>query len=218
MNNKVIGGIEMSKFRQMMERKGKTLENRFSIQPLPFHHYANKKSLINEWKDFIGDGNNNLSVRADLTFKRSRMVSLPSIGRRLPYSQVFKITEGDAVVNIASFLNRLNYASYRHAYKRYGRRLDVVSCIEGGRKQLREDTPDNEAIKEMHTHLLLERPNHIPYDDFEILIKKLWMETEWGNVQHYIKPIRNLYSSAKYNVKSSLDALDLSNTYLNTKV
>jgi hypothetical protein len=208
----------MSDFRQMMERKGKTLENRFSIPPLPFHHYADKKSLINEWKDFIGNGENNLSVRADLTFKRSKMVSLPSIGRRLPYSQVVKITEGDAVVNIASFLNRLNYASYKHAYKRYGRQLSVVSCIEGGRKQLREKTPEKDAIKELHAHLLLERPNHISYNDFEILIQKLWIQTEWGNVQHYIQPIRNLYSSAKYNVKSSLDALDLSNTYLNTEV
>lgn len=208
----------MSDFRQMMEQKGKTLVNRFSDQALPFHHYGGKTTLINEWKDFIGNGHKNISVRADLTFKRSRNIYLPSIGRRAAYAAVHKITEDDAVVNIASFCNRLNYASYKHAYKRYGRRLDIISCIEGGRKQLREKTPDGDEIKELHCHLLLERPKHIPYEVFESLVKKLWMDTEWGNTQHYIRPIRNLYASAKYNVKSSLDSLDLTNTYLNTKV
>ena len=208
----------MSDFRQMMEQKGKTLVNRFSNQALPFHHYGGKTSLINEWKDFIGNGHKNISIRADLTFKRSRKIYPPSIGNHISYARVHKITEGDAVVNIASFCNRLNYASYKHAYKRYGCRLDIISCIEGGRNLLREKTPDGDAIKELHCHLLLERPKHISYKDFELLIKKLWMDTEWGNTQHYIEPIRNLYASAKYNVKSSLDSLDLTNTYLNTKV
>ena len=208
----------MSDFRQTMEKNNRMLENGFSNQPLPFHHYEGKKSLINAWKDFVGNEHKNISVRADLTFKRSRKVYHPSIGRQEPYAQVLRITEGDAVMNIGAFCNRLNYASYKHAYKRYGRRLDVISCIEGGRKQLREKMPDGDAFKEMHCHLLLERPNHISYTDFEILVKKLWMDTEWGNTQHYIKPIRNLYASAKYNVKSSLDSLDLTNTYLNTKV
>jgi hypothetical protein len=208
----------MSDFRQMMEQNGNALINRFSYQAIPFHHYTGKISLINEWKDFIGNEHKNISIRADLTFKRSRRIFFPSIGRNAPYSQVRKITEDDAVVNIGSFFNRLNYACYKHAYKRYGKRLAVISCIEGGRKQLREKTPDSDAIKELHCHLLLERPEHILYDDFKLLIIKLWMKTEWGNVQNNISPIRNLFASAKYNVKSSLDSLDLTNTHLNTKV
>lgn len=208
----------MSDFKQMMEQKGNALVNRFSYKPQPFHYYGKNISLINQWKDFIGNGHKNISVRADLTFKRSKEIFFPSIGGKEPYTQVHKITEGDAVFNIESFCNRLNYASYKHSYKRYGRQLDVISCIEGGRIELREMTPDRDAIKELHCHLLLERPKHIPYDDFELLIIKLWLDTEWGNTQHYIKPIQNLYASTKYNVKSSLDSLDLTNTYLNTKV
>jgi hypothetical protein len=208
----------MSEFRELMEDKGKTLVNRFSAQPLPYHQYSTKNELVSAWKDYIGNEHNNISVRADLTFKRSRRIYLPSIGGSAETSLVHKITEGDALVNIASFCHRLNYASYKHAYKRYGKRLSVISCIEGGRKSLREHTPQRDTDKELHCHLLLERPEHIPYDHFEFLIIKLWMKTEWGNTQHYIKPIRNLFASAKYNVKSSLDSLDLSNTYLNTKV
>lgn len=208
----------MSDFRKMMEQKGNALVNRFSYQALPFHHYTGKISLINEWKDFIGNEHKNISIRADLTFKRSKRVFLPSIGRNTPSVNIHKITEGDAVVNIGSFLNRLNYACYKHAYKRYGKRLAVISCIEGGRKQLREKTPAHDVIKELHCHLLLERPKHIQYDDFKFMIIKLWMDTEWGNTQHHIKPVRNLFASAKYNVKSSLDSLDLTNTHLTTKV
>ena len=208
----------MSAFRTEMESKGRTLVNRFSAQPLPFRHYTAKDKFINSWKDYIGNEHTNISVRADLTFKRSKRVFLPAVGSSPESSIVHKITEGDAVLNIESFCNRLNYASYKHAYKRYGKRLSVISCIEGGRKSLRENTPQYDADKELHCHLLLERPKHIEYEDFESLIIKLWLDTEWGNTQHYIKPIKNLFASAKYNVKSSLDSLDLSNTYLNAKV
>lgn len=219
-SNNVLQGKIMSYFRKELEFKGDALletinskvNNSFKV--LPFKHYGETESLINEWKDFIGKEHRNISVRADLTFKRSRRVFLPSIGSCDETHIIHKITEGDAVLNIASFCNRLNYACYKHAFKRYGKKLEVISCIEGGRKSLRETTPNNDSIKELHAHLLLERPKHINYDDFELLIIKLWMQTEWGNIQHYIQPIKNLYASAKYNVKSSLDSLDLTNTHL----
>ena len=208
----------MSDFRNQMERQGNKLVNRFSLPPLPFHYYEGDKSLINAWKDFVGNEHKNISVRADLTFKKSRRIFFPSIGCHESYSQVHKITEGDAIANITFFCDRINYASYKHAYKRYGKKIDIISCIEGGRKQLREKTPNRDEIKELHAHLLLERPEHISFEEFKVLIKSIWIDTQWGNTQHYIKPIRNLYASAKYNVKSSLDSLDLTNTLLNTKV
>jgi hypothetical protein len=211
----------MSAFRNQMERQGNALLSCFSttpVNPLPFHLRPTADPLVNAWKDFIGTEHNNISVRADLTFKRSSKMFLPSVGRTSPYTQISKITEGDAVANITRFYDRLNYACYKHAYKRYGKKLDFISCVEGGRKQLRDTTPDKDTLKEIHAHLLLERPDHISFDDFKMLIRKVWRDTPWGNTQDYIQPVRNLYAATKYNVKSSLDSLDLTNTYLNTKM
>ena len=55
---------------------------------------------------------------------------------------------------------------------------------------------------------------HISYDDFEKLIANNWLATKLGLWQRRIEPIRSLRRAAKYQVKTSLDALDLQNTTL----
>ena len=68
--------------------------------------------------------------------------------------------------------------------------------------------------KKIHAHLILSRPKHIPYDDFERLIMDNWLATKWGLWINRIEMIGSLKGAAKYQVKTSLDALDLQNTNL----
>ena len=49
---------------------------------------------------------------------------------------------------------------------------------------------------------------------FKKLVEKSWMGTKWGLWQRNIEPVRNLKGAGKYQVKGSLDSLDLVNTFL----
>ena len=61
-----------------------------------------------------------------------------------------KISEGLAHYNCINFANRLNTKVYKNAYKRYGKKLDMVSVVEGGKKDLREYARDD---KNIHAHI-----------------------------------------------------------------
>ncbi len=68
----------------------------------------------------------------------------------------------------------------------------------------------------IHPHLLLARPQHLPFEEFKALIISTWKRTEWADHQAedgkqlLIQPITDgHYRTVKYNVKSSPDSLDL---------
>jgi len=152
-----------------------------------------------------------------LTFKQCREVETPPLYGEIQTIQRVFLTHALAVANISQFCERLNYACYKHAYKRYGKRLHVVSAIEGGRGDWREHRSSSDMDKRFHTHLLLQLPAHLLFDDFWALIWKCWLGTDWGYGEGTIEIIETKYHSAAYNVKATLDSLDLENTFLTTK-
>lgn len=70
--------------------------------------------------------------------------------------------------DITFFLNRLNYKVFKKRFSRFGKKLGVLSVIEGDRK-----TP-------FHCHLTLELPDEIPIDQMKSLIKHCWGGTKFG--------------------------------------
>jgi len=212
----------MSNFRATMDTQSKKLVNLvncFSVPGTtqPFRHMSSAEKNADEWGAFIS--NKDFDVKADLTLKQMRMVLSPPLWGTIPISQKMFITEALAVANISQFCERLNNACYKKAYKRYGKRVSVVSAIEGGWREVRY--VDNYGKvnyrkkytgKRLHAHLLLSRPNHICYGDFQILIRKNWMATRWGYTRSHIEQINSTYRSAKYGVKVSMDNLDTTNT------
>jgi hypothetical protein len=216
----------MSGFREEMSQRDKHLKNSFSTPadfPFQYSRHNDTNTIEqNAWINYVAHYGKKLSVRADLTFKSSRKVYLPSIGRNAPFSQILKITESDALLNISAFCDRMNYSAYKHAYKRYGKRLDVLSNIEGGRWELRQQrkyaSHSRQEDKEIHCHLLIEKPTHISFGNFKLLIIKNWEDTDWGNYQKSITPIRSLEKCVSYNVKTSIESLDLENINLTTEV
>ena len=211
-------GCNMSNFRNQLDFQSKQLVKRFSTKPVfslkysgDYHRNEYSKE---EWCKFV-EKNANLDIRADLTFKQSiEEYSAPVLGVKLVRNRV-PITEDLALINIAQFMNRLNYASYKNAYRRYGKRLEIISGIEGGRCFYRDNRfRHKEESKRLHAHLLIQKPKHIPFEIFKGMILQNWYATDWGYYEANVELIDSIKGSAKYQVESSLDSLDLKNTFI----
>jgi hypothetical protein len=149
---------------------------------------------------------NRLHIRADLTFRQ-----------RLDAEQT-TITEDIAKKNIADFMKQLNRAVYKTAHKRFNKRLNVVSIIEGGDSGRRYESHHFDTNKRIHAHVLLERPSFISNYDYIKMIEKFWRQTRWAYDVNKIEPIRSIIASTIYNVKHGIDNVDLRNTYLTSEV
>lgn len=210
----------MTTFREKMDAEGDklvNLVNSFSLPTYqkPYRRWSKKERLADAWSEFVS--NKALDVRADLTFKQVRDVySAPILGLPQTNNRV-SLTYELAMANIAMFCERLNYACYKHAYKRYGKRLEIVSAIEGGKDDWRENRFTRDKEKRLHTHILLQLPKHIDFDDFATLIRKHWFATEWGYVENKVERIKSKYRCARYNTKTTPDAIDLENTFFRTE-
>jgi len=186
------------------------------LTPLPYTNYG-RKVYAGSWGSFVRD-NVEVDVRCDLTFRKCiETTSAPVWGMPVRRYKTY-ITEALAYANIGQLCERLNYASYKHAYKRYGKRLNCIAVIEGGDEDLRENGFATTIKKRLHSHLLLQRPKHIDFETFKKLIIGHWKDTQWGYYEMSIEEIKTIKGSAKYNAKSTLDNLDLTNTYYNNSV
>jgi len=213
----------MSNFRATMDVQSKKLVEGFSLPESrqPFRYCGANEELSKMWGEFVSS-TAAFDVKCDLTFRQVRIVMSPPLLGSIRIEQEMFLTEALAVSNISQFCERMNTACYRKSYKRYNKRLSVVSAIEGGFRESRFLGNGNGAIyapsntrKRIHAHLLLSRPIHIPYKDFQTLIIKNWIATRWGYVKCNIEQIKSVSRAAKYGVKLSLDSLDLQNTFFN---
>jgi hypothetical protein len=209
--------MHKSKWNKVMEN-----EKSFScLTPQPDTIYG-RKVYASAWGNFVSD-NGKVNVRCDLTFRKC--VEIVTDGewiddvciRTLTRDKTY-ITDAIAYETIGQLCDRLNYASYKHAYKRYGKKLNYVSTIEGGDNNLRENGFTNDKNKRLHAHLLFQLPTHIQFDTFKRMIIDYWRDTIWGYYENSIEEIKTIKGSANYNVKSTLDNADLTNIYFKDSV
>jgi len=189
----------------------------FSLSLLTHNPHSNaaKKVLTNAWSEYVSEvGENDFQIRADLTFRRGMMVSVAASAATPSVRYYKSISEEIAYQTISSFMNRMNYHAYKNAYKRNGKTLRVLSSIEGGKKDLRENIKSSDDDKNLHAHILLQQPSHLSFQNMHDAIVKHWCVLPWCDVVHQIEPLHNLRGSAGYNAKSSTDSIDLRNTHL----
>ena len=197
-------------------------KNSFScLTPRPNTNYG-REVYADAWGSFVKD-EGLVDVRCDLTFRKCKEIVkdgewIDDVCIRSATRYKTYITDAIAYETIGLLCDRLNYASYKHAYKRYGKKLNCVSTIEGGDINLRENGFNNDTDKRLHAHLLFQRPTHIKSDTFKRMIIDYWRDTNWGYYHHSIEDIKTIKGSAKYNHKSTLDNADLENTYFNDSV
>lgn len=187
-----------------MEKRSKRLLTRFSLPSPMLVKYA--------WTDFVKK-NANVDIRADLTFKQSKEVYAAPILGAAGVKKREWLDEDYARLNIAQFSSRLNYASYKHAFKRYGKKLDMVVSLEGGKGKLRDNLSEMDMGKRFHAHILIQLPAHITFERFKIMILEHWYATDWGYYENKIELINSQFGSAAYQTKTSFDCIDLNNTH-----
>ena len=60
--------------------------------------------------------------------------------------------------DLTHFLNRLDYKVFRKGFTRYGKRLGVISVLEGG------------GLKHLHSHLTIEQPQNLDFQGFGVVL------------------------------------------------
>jgi len=164
------------------------------------------------WGNYIR-ASTKLDMKCDLSMKQCREIVSPitrTAGCKLDREW---ISESLASVNLVQFSNRLNYRVYKNAFKRFGKKLCMVCCIEGGRKDIRE-TANWDDDKRFHAHISIQRPNHINFESMVEIIKKEWLGTEWGYNQMVIEPYNPAKNYEEYQTKTGFDAIQLDSTNL----
>jgi hypothetical protein len=79
------------------------------------------------------------------------------------------------------FMNLLNRAVYRAAFRRYGKRLRVLPVLEKGEVSARAlRTWECGAAGRWHIHCAIEIPSHFDAVALERLIRDCWAKIEWG--------------------------------------
>jgi len=151
-------------------------------------------SLKNAWTDFALKST--FSVRADLTLKKARWTK----NKNGKISVWVRLNEYRARENNRIFLDRLNKRVFGNAYRRYGKKLNVMLVLE------------SDDLKRMHVHALLEHPSWLSIDDFIRLIDDAWSAAPWSYEERCIEEIKSLRGSVLYNLKTGVDAIDLENT------
>ena len=156
-----------------------------------------KDKCEQEWVKNIKD-NYRLDIACDLTFKQRKEVVVDG------HLEIHKLNDAFALQNLRHFLHRLNQRVFKNAYRRYGKRLDVITSIEGGRDVLRQGVAKDKLL---HAHLSLQQPNHLSTEDFVKIVNELWVKSPWGFSQTKVENIRRPTGRAFYQIKNTLDAI-----------
>ena len=212
----------MSNFHTAQMNNSKHLLSSLPLSPaMPGVRRAkDKNDLLDTWPRSVCD-NAKLHIKCDLTMKHSVMLFCPS-----PYAEnKMYLNEDLAFANIGQFAERLNYAIYKNAYRRYGKRLDMVCAIEGGKYVLRDTPKKGHREKRFHAHLLLQYPNltYYRFDGkgtvftkalFMDIIEECWLGTMFGYNENKIEVIENKFGAVKYCGKDGLDSIRLEDTHI----
>ncbi len=79
-----------------------------------------------------------------------------------------RLDEIEASKNLRHFMNRLNSEVFGKAFKRFGKRLQIVPVLE------------RSSSGRLHYHLILENPYRETPVLFERMIEKEWAKTRYG--------------------------------------
>ena len=81
------------------------------------------------------------------------------------------LTQQSASRNLRHFLNRTNKRWYGNASVRHNIRCEVIPTFEKGSDG-----------RNLHYHLFIKRPSHVPEWKFRLRLQGDWFRTEWGNL------------------------------------
>lgn len=118
----------------------------------------------NEIKKFTKSIINNDVVHLTLTYKQQRFLN----------GRWYKLTEDIMEQNLKHFLNLVNSKVFGNGFKRYGKKLKILSKNELSINQ------------RLHNHLILEKPKRYDYLIFSKIIIQSINKTDWMYLEHHI--------------------------------
>lgn len=108
-----------------------------------------------------------------------------------PYAVTLRFKKGttrdDALSNLIYFSKRLNKKIFKNAYTRHGKKLRNMSKVEWGWEEVQKE----QSHKDPHIHMIIESPEHLPEEDFHLLVRQQWEDTERGMVTLFYDLNRN---------------------------
>jgi hypothetical protein len=105
--------------------------------------------------------------------------------------------------NMRHFLNLLNQRIFKNAYKRYGKRIEVVPVLELSNWH------------RLHYHLTIVKPDSLEDQAFQNLIHECWLDTDIANYENVIKPVRDTgWTSYLVKKLSTTSELDIENVHI----
>ena len=98
--------------------------------------------------------------------------------------------------NLRHFMNRLNASVYGNAFKRFGRRLNIIPAIE-------------KSSDGRHYHLILQNPYPEDPQRTKALIEEQWSKTRFGHSQTHLHwPLDHGWSDYITKLRSTGDGID----------
>jgi hypothetical protein len=82
-----------------------------------------------------------------------------------------------ATSNFRHFMNRLNRRAFGNGPSRFGNGLRVISVHE------------RDELVRLHNHAIVDRPDHMDFDQFKSAVEECWLKTTWGYRQMHIVPV-----------------------------
>ena len=132
-------------------------------------------------------------VFATLTLKQARKHKKSGVYEPL--------NDEKAEQNAVWFADALNKRVYKNRYKRGEAKLELVDFAEGGEGKL----------ERQHRHMLIELPTHLGFDEFCMLIDKIWKGSRFGYSQYDLQIAAKPSSVIWYGLKTGTEALNLEN-------
>ena len=154
------------------------------------------KNLKYHIKKFTKNIINNDVVHLSLTYKQQRFLN----------GRWYHLTEQIMEQNLKHFLNLVNSKVFGNGFKRYGKKLKILSKNEYS------------INRRLHNHLILEKPKRYDYLIFSKIIIQSINKTDWMYLEHHIEEPTNHQSKVSwfnYIMKGNLnDSIDWNNTTL----
>lgn len=108
-----------------------------------------------------------------------------------PYAVTLRFKKGttrdQAISNLIYFSKRLSKKVFKNAYSRHGKKLRNISKSEWGWEKVEKGQKDRDP----HIHLILESPKHLPEDEFHLLVREQWEDTDRGMVNLFYNLNKN---------------------------
>lgn len=160
---------------------------KYNIFTVTWHSLLMQSDLRPQLRDFLHNSDDHYDLAVTLTMKQQDGPT--------------SLDQLEASKNLRHFFNRLNNRVYGNAFRRFGRKVAVISMLE------------KSISGRLHYHLAMKNP----FPSIEICqeaIEDCWSKTRWGYHEVDVQPIYSTGWIGYITKDKRIDGWDVENTHL----